>query len=61
MSADAYERQLIARSFQGGSRPKAYESLLDLLAALHKDNAAITFMLYETALNTPGIRIIGKL
>jgi hypothetical protein len=61
MSAEAYERQLISRSFQGGSRPKAYENLLDLLAALHKDNAAITFMLYETALNTSGIRIIGKL
>ena len=61
MSAEAYERQLISRSFQGGSRPKAYDSLLDLLTALHKDNAAITFMLYETALNTSGIRIIGQL
>lgn len=61
MSADAYQRQLIARSFQGGSRPKAYEDRTALLAALHSDNAAITFMLYETAINTPGIRIIGNL
>jgi hypothetical protein len=61
MSAEAYERQLISRSFQGGIRPKAYENLAALLAALHKDNAAITFMLYEAAINTSGIRIIGNL
>jgi hypothetical protein len=60
MSAEAYERQLISRSFQGGSRPKVYENLTDLLAALHNDNATITFMLYETAINNPGIRIIGN-
>jgi hypothetical protein len=60
MSAEAYERQLLARGFRGGSRPKAYENLTDLLAALHNDNATITFMLYETAINTPGILIIGN-
>lgn len=61
MSAEAYERQLISRTFQGGSRPKAYENLTALLNALHNDNAAITFLLYETAIVTPGIRIIGNL
>ena len=61
MSAEAYERQLISRSFQGGGRPKAYENRAVLLAALHDDNAAITFMLYEKAINIPGIRIIGNL
>jgi len=61
MSAEAYERQLISRSFQGGIRPKVYEDLPELLSALHKDNAAITFMLYQTAVDTPGIRIIGRL
>jgi hypothetical protein len=61
MSAEAYERQLISRAFQGGIRPKVYENLTALLAALYKDNAAITFMLYETAVKTPGIRIVGKL
>jgi hypothetical protein len=60
MSAEAYERQLLARAFRDGSRPKAYENLTDLLAALHNDNATITFMLYKTAINTPGIRIIGN-
>jgi hypothetical protein len=60
MSAEAYERQLLAQSFRGGGRLKAYENLTDLLAALQKDNAAITFMLYETAANNPGIRIIGN-
>jgi len=61
MSADAYERQLISRSFQGGSRPKVFENITDLLAALRNDDAAITFMLHETAINIPGIRIIGDL
>lgn len=61
MSAEAYERQLISRTFQGGIRPKVYESLPALLTALHNDNAAITYMLYEDAINTPGIRIIGNL
>ena len=61
MSAEAYERQLISHSFQGGSRPRDYENLTDLLTALHRDNTAITFMLYDTATKTPGIRIIGKL
>lgn len=61
MSAEAYERQLISRSFQGGSRPRVYEDLPALLSALHRDNAAITFMLYQAAINTRGIRIIGKL
>jgi hypothetical protein len=61
MSAEAYERQLIAHSFQGGSRPRAYENMTALLTALHNDNAAITFMLYDTAIKTTGIRIIGKL
>jgi hypothetical protein len=61
MSAEAYERQLLARAFSGGSRPKAYDNLADLLDALRNDNATITFMLYETAVNTPGIRIVGNL
>jgi hypothetical protein len=60
MSVDAYERQLIARAFRGGSSPKSYYVLGDLLAALQNDKAAITFMPYETAINTPGIRIVGS-
>lgn len=61
MSAEAYERQLLARAFRGGSSPKAYQNLTALLAALQNDNATITFMLYGTAMTTPGIRIIGNL
>jgi hypothetical protein len=60
MSAEAYERQLLSRTFRGASRPKPYENLTDLLAALKGDDATITFMLYETAINTPDIRIIGN-
>jgi hypothetical protein len=59
MSAETFERQLLAQSFRGGSRLKAYENLTDLVAALQKDKATITFMLYEKAINTPGIRIVG--
>ena len=61
MSAEAYNRQLISHAFQGGSRPKDYENPEALIAALHRDNAAITFMMYDTAVRTRGIRIIGKL
>jgi hypothetical protein len=61
MSADAYERQLLARTFQGGIRPKAYDNFNDLIGALHDNRATITFMLHETAVKTRGIRIIGEL
>lgn len=60
MSAEAYERQLLSRTFRGASRPKPYENLTDLLAALQGDDATITFMLYETAIKAPDIRIIGN-
>jgi hypothetical protein len=60
MSAEAYDRQLLARAFRGGDRPKVYENLAELLDALQEDNAAITFMLYGTAVTTPGIRIIDN-
>ncbi|MGA7750476.1 MAG: hypothetical protein WBQ69_01750 [Gallionella sp.] len=60
MSADAYERQSISRSFRGESSPKAYNDLADLLAALKTNNMAITFMSYDTAIATPGIRIIDN-
>ena len=61
MSSEAYERQLLARAFRGGSSPKAYQNLAELLAALQNDKAAITFMLYETAIKTSKIRIIANL
>jgi hypothetical protein len=58
MSADAFERQSISRAFRGGSSPKVYTTLAELLAALRVDNAAITYMAYDTAVITPGIRIV---
>lgn len=60
MSAEAYERQLLALAFRGGSTPKAYQIRDDLLSALQNDNSSITFMLFGTAITTPGIRIIGN-
>jgi hypothetical protein len=61
MSSEAYERQLLARAFRGGGSPRAYQNIADLLAALQNDKTAITFMLYETAIKTSGIRIIANL
>jgi hypothetical protein len=60
MSAEAYERQLLARAFRGAGSPRAFQIRTDLLSALHNDNSTITFMLYGTAMTTPGIRIIGN-
>lgn len=59
MSGEAYDRQLLARTFRGAGRPKAYDNLLELLMALHSNDATITYMLYGTAVTTPGIRIIN--
>ena len=61
MSAEAYERQLLAHTFRSGSRLQVFEKLTDLLDTLQNDNATITFMLFGTAITTPGIRIIGNL
>lgn len=60
MSEEAYERQMLARAFRSGNFTKFYDNLNDLLAALRNDNAAITFMLHDKAILTPGIRIIGN-
>ena len=59
MSEEAYERQLLARTFRGAGRPKSYNNFFELLMALHNNDATITFMLYGTAVTTPGIRIIS--
>ena len=59
MSDEAYDRQLLARTFQGAGSPKAYDNFFELLRALHSDDTTITFMLYGTAVTTPGIRIIS--
>jgi hypothetical protein len=61
MSAEAYERQILALTFRGGNILKAYDKLNDLLSVLQNDNTTITFMLFGTAMTTPGIRIIGDL
>jgi len=60
MSDEAYRRLLLTRTFRGGSSVKFYNSFTDLLDVLNNDNSAITFMLYETAIKTPGIRIIDN-
>jgi hypothetical protein len=61
MSSEAYGRQLISRQFSGARVPKIYQDITSLLEALKNDNTAITFMLYENAVNNPGIKIIGNL
>jgi hypothetical protein len=61
MSAEAYERQLLAHTFRGGNILKAYDKFNDLLSVLQNDSTTITFMLFGTAMTTPGIKIIGDL
>jgi len=60
MSVEAYKRQLLTHAFRGGNSPKPYRSLAALLDELDHGNATISFMLYETAIKTPGIRIIDN-
>ena len=60
MSNEAYDRQLLTHAFRGGSSPQSYHSPAALLDALNHGSASISFMLYETAIKTPGIRIIDN-
>lgn len=61
MSSEAYGRQLISRQFSGARVPKLFEDIDRLFNELKNDKTAITFMLYENAVNTPGIKIVGNL
>jgi len=62
MSANAYERHLLSRVFRmGGTRPPTYMNVTSLVDALRKQTGTITYMWEQTALETPGISIIGEL
>ena len=62
MSTPAYERQILSRVFRmGGTRPLAYAELHDLLKALERDPAAVTYMPRELATSRPGLKIVGEL
>jgi len=62
MSTPAYERQILSRVFRmGGSRPPAYAELRELLAALERDPAAVTYLPREIAVARPGLKIVGDL
>ena len=62
MSTPAYERQILSRVFRmGGTRPLAYAELRELLKALERDPAAVTYMPREFATARPGLKIVGEL
>lgn len=62
MSTPAYERQILSRVFRmGGTRPLAYAELGELLKALERDPAAVTYMPRELATARPGLKIVGDL
>jgi len=62
MSTPAYERQILSRVFRmGGTRPLAYAELRELLKALEKDPAAVTYLPREIATTRSGLKIVGEL
>ena len=62
MSADAYRRQTLSRTYRtGASPPPAYTDMPGLIGALRANPNAVTYMLYATAIATPELKIIGNL
>lgn len=62
MSTPAYERQILSRVFRmGGTRPVAFAEMRELLKALEKDPAAVTYLPREFATTRPGLKIVGDL
>jgi len=62
MSTPAYERQVLSRVYRlGGTRPLVYAELRELLKALEKDLAAVTYLPRELATARPGLKIVGEL
>ena len=61
MATETYERQVLNRVFRtGGQRPPIYSELRELVEALKGNPLAISYMWHETALATPGLKIVGE-
>jgi hypothetical protein len=62
MSTPAYERQVLSRVFRmGGTRPLVYDQLRELLKALERDPAAVTYLPRELVTARAGLKIVGEL
>ena len=62
MSTDAYQRQTISRTYQTGEPPvPVYADTNSLFKALEANPKAVTYMLEQTAIASPEIKIIAKL
>jgi len=62
MSTPAYERQLLSRVFRmGGTRPLVYDQLRELLKALERDPAAVTYLPRDLVNARSGLKIVGEL
>ncbi len=61
MATESYERQILNRVFRtGGQRPPVYSEFNALMQALYSNPLAISYLWNETALATPGIKIVGE-
>ncbi len=61
MAKETYERQILNRVFRtGGQRPPIHADVKTLIEALKSDSLTISYMWRETALATPGIKIVGE-
>lgn len=62
MSADAYQRQTISRTYRTGAPPPpTYTDMSELIKALKTDPRAVTYMLRSTAITAPDLKIIEQL
>jgi hypothetical protein len=61
MATETYERQILNRVFRtGGQRPPTYSEPHELIQALNGNPLAISYLWHETALATPGLKIVGE-
>ena len=61
MSTPAYERQILSRVFRmGGTQPLVYAELRELLQALERDPAAVTYLPREQVTPRSGLKVVGE-
>ena len=62
MSTDAYQRQSLSRIYRTGATPfPVYTDMPKLIEALRTDPHAVTYMLRETAIASPGVKVVAAL
>ena len=62
MSTDAYQRQILSRTYRTGATPfPVYTDMPKLIEALRADTNAVTYMLRATAIASPGVKVVVEL